>query len=88
MAFTSSKTGQTVEGNSRMTYGTFTNGAGDSGGNIDTGLPICDMIILGHSGAAAVASSPAVNETLPVAGAAVTIVTTTGADGHWIAFGH
>ena len=88
MAFTSAKTGFTVEGNNRMAYGTYTNTAGSTGGNIDTGLPLCDMIILQPNGAAVSANANAVNETLPVAGAAVTIVTDADEDGYWIAFGH
>lgn len=87
MAFSSSITEKTVFGNKRFHWGTFTNGASDSGGNIDTGLKVCEGIVLQHTGVAAVSSAPAVNETLPVDGSAVTVVTTTAADGIWFAWG-
>ena len=87
MAFASTITDETVWGNKRVTFGTFTNGGGDSGGNIDTGLEICEAIQLTHSGSAVVASAAVVNETLPVAGSAVTVVTVAGADGYWVAWG-
>lgn len=38
MAFAYAVSGSTVVGNLRMKYGTFTNSAGDTGGDIDTGL--------------------------------------------------
>lgn len=87
MAFASSVIGRNFSGSKARTWGTFTNTAGSSGGNIDTGLRMCESIKLQHGGAAVVASAPAVNETLPVAGSAVTIVTTADADGFWEAIG-
>ena len=89
MSFASTITQRPVAvGNRRMSFGTFTNGASDAGGNIDTGLRSCEAITLQHTGSAVVASAPAVDETLPVAGSAVTIVTTAGADGIWTAWGY
>jgi hypothetical protein len=88
MAFESAITGRTVFGNKRVHFGTFTNGASDAGGNINTGLRSCEAMLLQHGGAGAVASAPAVNETLPAAGSAITIVTTAGADGYWTAVGY
>lgn len=75
-------------GNERMSRGTFTNGASDAGGDINTGLRKCEHISLQHTGSAVAADAPAVNETLPCAGSAVTIVTTAGADGIWQAWGY
>ena len=72
----------------RMSWGTFTSSAGGIGGDIDTGLRSCENIILQQVAAAVVADAPVVNETLPVAGNAVTIVTTTDAAGIWIAWGY
>lgn len=87
MAFESTVAGTTVFGDKVIKWGTFTNGGGDSGGDIETGLDAVEFISLTHSGAAAVASAPSVNETLPLASGGVTIVTTTGADGYWKAMG-
>lgn len=89
MAFDSSIVQRPIAGfgNKSISHGTFTNAGGSTGGNIDTGLRTCEFIHLQHSGAAAVASAPSVNETLPVAGSAVTIVTTADADGYWWAWG-
>ena len=88
MAFTSAVTLKTVFGNKRVNAGTFTNTSASTGGDIDTGLRNCEGMLLQHSGAAVTADAPAVNGTLPVAGKAVTIVTTADADGYWIAIGH
>lgn len=85
MAFTSTITGWISLGNRRASYGTFTTDT--TGGDIDTGLTVCDFIFLQHSGASAIADRPVVNETLPIAGSAVTIVNTSGKDGYWWAFG-
>lgn len=87
MAFASAITGRGIMGNKACTFGTFTNGAADVGGDINTGLHQCEFISLQHSGAAVVADQPAVNETLPADGKAVTVATTVGADGFWFAFG-
>lgn len=75
-------------GNWRMSMGTWTNGGGDTGGNIDTGLRMCHHIQLQPSGSSVIASAPVVNETLPIAGSAVTIVNTAGEDGFWQAWGY
>lgn len=88
MAFESAVTARPFAmGNKRVSMGTYTNGAGDSGGDIDTGLRSCEAIWLQPSGAAAIAAAPTVNETLPCAGSAVTIVNTADEDGFWIALG-
>ena len=71
-----------------MTTGTYSNGSGDTGGNIDTGLKVCEAIFLQPKGAAVVANNPVVNETLPVAGSAITVVTTDNEDGTWMAIGY
>lgn len=87
MAFSSTITSVTVCGHLVRSYGTFTNGAGDSGGNIDTGIKWVRGMTLTSSGAAAVADDGSVNETFPCDGSAVTVVNTTGADGYWEAWG-
>lgn len=89
MAFTTAITQRpTAIGNKRMSAGTFANGGGSTGGDIDTGLNRCEAIWLQHTGAAVSADAPVVNETLPVAGSAVTIVTTADTSGNWIAMGY
>lgn len=77
-----------VLGNRKMTMGKYVNTESTTGGNIDTGLRVCERLILQPTGSAGNATTPAVNETLPVDGSAVTIVTDAGADGDWIAFGY
>jgi len=88
MTFQSSITTQIDLGNKRAVIGTFTNGSGDTGGDIATGLITCEQIFLQYTGASAIADSPTLNETLPCPGNAVTIITTDNADGIWLAIGH
>jgi hypothetical protein len=88
MAFSSAITARPFAmGNKRVSTGTFTQVGGDTGGNIDTGLRSCEFMMLQTGGAAVSADQSAVNETFPCAGSAVTIVTTDGANGFWLAVG-
>ena len=87
MAFVSAVQGSTVFGDKRVVFGTFTNGASDTGGDINTGLSSCQVMILQSTGSAINANTPVVNETFPCAGNQVTIVTDADADGTWIAIG-
>jgi len=86
MGFTSTITDTTVFGNKAVTWGTF-NGGGDTAGDIDTGLRICEHIDLTVYGAAAVAKAPTNRETMPIAGNAVTVDIGADIDGYWWAFG-
>lgn len=86
MAFTSTITGYSYWGSKRMNWGTWSTDT--TGGNIDTGLTMCEGIILQYTGEAVVADQPAINETLPIAGSAITIVVASGADGIWRAWGY
>lgn len=88
MAFASTITSYGVRGNKKFRTGTYTNGAEDSGGNIDTGLTVCTDIVLIPTGATVNTNAPVVNETFPFAGNAITIVTDAGADGNWEAEGY
>jgi len=88
MAFTSAITESITIGNKKVTFGTFTTSSTDTGGDINTGLAMCEFIKLDYSGAAAGATCIMVNETLPVAGSAVTVVHAASADGYWWAFGY
>ena len=87
MAFVSTQQGSTVIGNKRMAWGTFTNGGGDSGGEVETGLETVEAFDLQSSGSAVVATAPVYNETLPLNGSSVTIVTAADEDGTWLAIG-
>jgi len=88
MAFVVNYDGRFVMGSKRSVYGRFTNGAGDSGGDIVTGLNSIDFMKLTHTGSAVVAGDPVVNETFPLTSGDATIVTTTGADGLFFAIGN
>lgn len=88
MAFTSAIVTKTVFGNKRVHFGTFTTSGAETGGDIDTGLRSCEEIFLQQMAAAVTADAPVINETLPVDGSAVTIVTTASADGYWMAIGY
>lgn len=86
MAFSYTITSQTVFGDKRVVYGTFTNAGGSSGGDIETGLRIVDQMILQHTGSAVVTDAPIVNETMPCTGT-VTIVTVADKSGTFLAIG-
>ena len=87
MAFGSAITLKTVFGNKRFHAGTFDCSAVTTG-DIDTGLRSCEHLNLTHKGSAVQANAPVVDESMPVAGSAVTIVTDSGAVGFWEAFGY
>jgi len=85
MAFTSAVTDVRVQGNRKIAYGTFTNAGTDSGGEIDTGLSYVDVFLYSvssHLGA----ESMKVTKNSSSAGK-VTVVSSDGADGDWVAFG-
>lgn len=88
MAFESIIIEKGVAGDKKYSRGTYTNGAGDTGGDIDTGLIGCEVMMLQPTGAAVITSAAVVNEALPVLGAAVTIINTADEDGHWFALGY
>ena len=88
MTFSYTVKGRTVYGNKRVSYGTFTNAGGDTGGDIVTGLSYVEFFDIQHTGSAVVDDAPVVNETIPLSSGTVTIVTTDGADGIWQAEGH
>lgn len=87
MAFSSTILCKSVFGNKRIAYGTFTNGTNDTGGDINTGLKICEFIVLQPKGTAVSSNQAVVNKTLPIAGNAITIVTDAGVSGYWFAIG-
>lgn len=86
MAFSFTKTDETVAGSLRFTMGTFANAGGSTGGNVYTGLQKVQGMKLSQKGTGVVASDPVVNETLPVDDP-VTIVTAANVSGTWLAWG-
>lgn len=85
MAFSAAVTGKTVFGNKRVHYGTY---GGSTGGDINTGLRLVESIQLTNKGSAVDTGWAAVNESMPCAGSAVTIVHDNGATGYWTAIGY
>ena len=88
MAFGSEITQRALAmGNKRMSMGTF-DCSSVAGGDVNTGLRSCEHIALIVKSSAVATGTPVVNETLPVDGKAVTIVTDSSAVGNWIAWGY
>ena len=87
MAFSSAITDKTVFGNKRRHIGTWS-GAYVATGNIDTGLRSCETLNVFVKSSAVATNAPVVNEDLPVAGSAVTIVFDSTANGYWEATGY
>lgn len=87
MAFTINNDGKFVCGSKEVSYGRFTNGGSDTGGEVTTLLSSVDTFHLTHTGSSVVTNAPAINETFPLAKGDVTIVTDADADGLWIALG-
>jgi hypothetical protein len=88
MAFSFAITKVSYFGDKKIVYGTFTNAGGSTGGDIKTGLINCELLQLQHTGAAVAANAPVVNETFPVAGGEVTVVTDADKSGSFIAYGY
>lgn len=86
MAFTSTITRKENAGSEKKNHGTYTSADASTGGDINTGLKVCDSILLQPKGSS-VGNAPMVDETLPVAGGAVTIKTDSNEVGYWSATG-
>jgi len=87
MTFTSTIIRQTISETRRRIEGTFLNTDNDTGGDIDTTLTIVELVLLQVTGSSVV-SAPVVNESLPLQGRNVTIVTSADAAGIWVAEGY
>jgi hypothetical protein len=87
MAFSSTITSYGKSGDKIVTKGTFTASGSETGGDINTGLTVCESMYL-QPKSSAPAEQCAIDETFPCDGSAVTIVTTTGVDGYWRAEGY
>lgn len=75
-------------GRLKTVRGTYTNGAGDSGGEVETTLTRVFGLYLQPTGAAVSTNANAINETFPFDGSALTIVTDLDEDGTWEAWGY
>ena len=85
MAFSSAVDFINVSGGRRISSGTWTNAAGDSGGTINTGLKFCNTFVwsaTSHLGGEVVKVTK--NSVTP---GNVLIVTSDNVDGDWIAMG-
>jgi hypothetical protein len=87
-AFAFTITKQTIQGDRKVVYGTFTPTAGSTGGDITTGLGVCEFIELQHTGGEVVTDMPVADETFPVVGGVVTIVTVADKAGLFKALGY
>ena len=87
MAFSSSVSYKTQFGNKRVHYGTWT-GASVATGNVNTGLRLCETIMLTINNSAVTSNPAVVDESMPVAGSAVTIVFDSSMNGNWLAVGY
>ena len=74
-------------GKYRVHFGTFTNGAGDSGGDIDTKMKLCIFLIPFAKTATADVYVDEDFSSGPLDGSAITIVSALDADGYWLAVG-
>tara|TARA_R100000329_G_C7550427_1_gene194488 strand:+ start:422 stop:694 length:273 start_codon:yes stop_codon:yes gene_type:complete len=79
---------QTLEGRTKIVFGTW-NSAGVTGGEIVTGLTTVQTFVIAHTGSSTEAAAAVINETLPLSNATgtVTLVTTSGDTGTYIAIG-
>lgn len=87
MAFTAAVVERGIKGNKRVIQGTYVNTGGSTGGSVTTGLSRCDSFIIEPNGAAVSANAPVTNNTFPLSGGVVTVITTADEDGYWTAEG-
>ena len=90
MTFSSAVTKQTVFGDRRVAYGTYTQTvATDVGGDITTGLGVVEHFYIQRAGTAVTAAiATTINESFPLASGDVTIVTPQREPGLWMAIGY
>lgn len=86
-AFSIESDGMEVWGKRKVVFGTYTNTAGSTGGEVETGLSRVEGIFLQPTGTAVSTNANAANETFPLDKGEVTIVTDANEDGLWIAVG-
>ena len=88
MAWSFTRDNDTVEGDLRWSYGTYTSTGGTTGGVIYTGLQRVYGMLLQQKSDAVVATQPKVNATAGTPTAdGITIITIAAGTGFWMAFG-
>ena len=85
MAMTNTIVGRDVWGSKCMTYGAFTNDS--TSGNINTGLGICEQLLIQPNNNVSPAVQCNLTTVLPAAGSAIGVATTIGVDGYWMGIG-
>jgi len=86
MTFVSTMERPIQKGTEYEQRGTYLSDSGDSGGDIAIAINHCTAFDLYPQGSA-VASQGAVNETYPITGKSVSVVTAANVGGIWIAYG-
>jgi hypothetical protein len=87
MSIASALVGRSVLGNKAMTWGTYTDSGAATADDVNTKLHLCEMFFIQPYGSSVAGNASVVNETLPVAGSAVTIRTDASQAGIWVAIG-
>lgn len=89
MAFIAAVVGRFEGTGSRArVHGTYTSSGGGTGGDVTTGLTVVEDFTIKPKGSSVIATASVINETLPLAGGVVTIVTSTDEVGYWEAWGY
>lgn len=91
MAFSYTTTQRTVFGNEKVRRGTFQVTSNSTGGDVATGLKSCRFFSAQVLSTTTAAAKFAINETFPVAGGAITVVSDVASstiNGVWQAFGY
>ena len=73
-------------GAKKIVTGSYTNAVAGTGGDIDTGLSVCESFVCSPA-AAAVTNAHVANETFPVSGGVITIITANTESGCFVASG-
>jgi hypothetical protein len=84
MAITIVKSGETVFGNKRVTFGTYLISGGATTGDITTGLHNCEFCSVQAGQSTVVADAPTISA---ISGGTVSIIATQDTGGYWWAFG-
>jgi hypothetical protein len=87
MSITATITEKISLGNKWAVIGTYEDSSAGTADDIDTGLQMVDFMILQPSGSAVDTNAPAVNETLPTDGSAVSVIVDASSTGYWFAIG-
>ena len=87
MSIATALVGRSVLGDKAMTWGTYTDSSAGTADDVNTKLHLCELFFIIPYGATAITDAGAVDETLPVAGSAVTFIVKASQAGLWVAIG-